>query len=110
MLVVPSVAHEPYAKALAPLLDGSQPIFLNPGHTGGGLHFLQELRKAGYKGPIKICETVSLTDVTRMEGQLRSASTATSRASDSARCPASTPTSCSISQGRCTRTSANSRA
>src|SRR5208337_3547576 len=26
MLVVPSVAHEPYARALAPLLDGSQPI------------------------------------------------------------------------------------
>ena len=50
MLVVPSVAHEPYARALAPLLDGSQPIFLNPGHTGGGLHFLHELRKAGYHG------------------------------------------------------------
>ena len=68
MLVVPSVAHEPYARALAPLLDGSQPIFLNPGHTGGGLHFLHELRKAGYTGPFKICETVSLTYVTRMEG------------------------------------------
>jgi opine dehydrogenase len=68
MLVVPSVAHEPYARALAPLLDGSQPIFLNPGHTGGGLHFLHELRKAGYAGPIKTCETVSLTYVTRMEG------------------------------------------
>ena len=68
MLVVPSVAHEPYARALAPLLDGSQPIFLNPGHTGGGLHFLRELRKAGYRGPIKTCETVSLTYVTRMEG------------------------------------------
>ena len=68
MLVVPSVAHEPYARALAPLLDGSQPIFLNPGHTGGGLHFLHELRKAGYHGPIKTCETVSLTYVTRMEG------------------------------------------
>lgn len=68
MLVVPSVAHEPYARALSFLLDGSQPIFLNPGHTGGGLHFLHELRKAGYKGPIKTCETVSLTYVTRMEG------------------------------------------
>ena len=40
MLVVPSVAHEPYARALAPLLRDGQPIFLNPGHTGGGLHFL----------------------------------------------------------------------
>jgi opine dehydrogenase len=68
MLVVPSVAHEPYARALAPLLDGSQPVFLNPGHTGGGLHFLHELRKTGYRGPIRTCETVSLTYVTRMEG------------------------------------------
>ncbi len=53
MLVVPSVAHEHYARALAPLLDGSQPIFINPGHTGGGLHFLHELRKAGYRGPVQ---------------------------------------------------------
>jgi opine dehydrogenase len=68
MLVVPSVAHESYARALAPLIDGRQPIFLNPGHTGGGLHFLHELRRAGYAGPVKICETVSLTYVTRMEG------------------------------------------
>src|SRR5262245_38152763 len=68
MLVVPSVAHETYARALAPLLDGSQPVFLNPGHTGGGLHFLYELRKAGYRGAVKTCETVSLAYVTRMEG------------------------------------------
>src|ERR1700686_2021511 len=27
MLVVPSVAHEAYARGLAPLLDGRQPIF-----------------------------------------------------------------------------------
>jgi len=68
MLVVPSVAHAAYARALAPLIDGSQPIFLNPGHTGGGLHFLHELRRAGYRGPLKSCETVTLTYITRMEG------------------------------------------
>jgi len=68
MLVVPSVAHEYYARALAPLIDGSQPIFINPGHTGGGLHFLQELRHAGYRGPVRSCETVTLTYITRMEG------------------------------------------
>src|SRR5271157_4990603 len=43
MLVVPGVAHSYYARALAPLIDGSVPIFINPGHTGGGLHFLHEL-------------------------------------------------------------------
>jgi opine dehydrogenase len=68
MLVVPSVAHEAYARALAPLLDGSQPIFLNPGHTGGGLHVLHELRRAGNRCPIKSCETVTLTYIARMEG------------------------------------------
>jgi opine dehydrogenase len=68
MLVVPSVAHAPYARALAPLIDGSRPIFLNPGHTGGGLHFLRELRRAGYGGPLWSCETVTLTYITRMEG------------------------------------------
>jgi opine dehydrogenase len=68
MLVVPSVAHEHYARALASLLDGSQPIFINPGHTGGGLHFLHELRNAGYRGAVRSCETVTLTYITRMEG------------------------------------------
>jgi opine dehydrogenase len=68
MLVVPSVAHEPYARALAAVLDGSQPIFINPGHTGGGLHFRHALRSSGYRGPLDSCETVTLTYITRMEG------------------------------------------
>ncbi|WP_149536773.1 NAD/NADP-dependent octopine/nopaline dehydrogenase family protein [Siccirubricoccus phaeus] len=68
MLVVPSVAHSHYARALAPLLDGSVPVMLNPGHTGGGLHFLNELRLAGYRGKLALCETVSLTYISRMEG------------------------------------------
>src|SRR5262249_18815369 len=67
MLVVPSVAHAHYARALAPLIDGGQPIFINPGHTGGGLHFLHELRNAGYRGPVRTCETITLTYITRME-------------------------------------------
>lgn len=68
MLVVPSVAHEPYAQALAPLLRPGQPILINPGHTGGGLHFLHALRGAGYRGDVRLCETVTLTYITRMEG------------------------------------------
>ena len=67
MLVVPSVAHAYYAHALARLIDGSQPIFINPGHTGGGLHFRQELRNAGYRGRVRSCETVTLTYIARME-------------------------------------------
>jgi opine dehydrogenase len=68
MLVVPGVAHAHYARALAPLIDGSQPVFVNPGHTGGGLHFQHELRSAGYRGPVRSCETVTLTYITRMGG------------------------------------------
>lgn len=68
MLVVPSVAHEYYAHALAPILTPDRPVFVNPGHTGGGLHFVHELRQAGYRQPVKTCETVTLTYITRMEG------------------------------------------
>ena len=68
MLVIPSVAHETYAQALAPLLRPDQPVFLNPGHTGGGLHFSWELKRAGFRGQPMTCESVTLTYITRMEG------------------------------------------
>lgn len=68
MLVVPSVAHEGYARALAPILDSKQIVYLNPGHTGGGLHFASELREAGGP-PVSICESVTLTYICRMEGE-----------------------------------------
>ena len=41
---------------------------LNPGHTGGGLHFLHSLRRAGYGGPVDIGETMTLTYICRMAG------------------------------------------
>ncbi len=68
MLVVPSVAHEHYAKELAPLLSPDIPIFVNPGHTCGGLHFVQCLREAGYADPVKTCESVTLTYICRKTG------------------------------------------
>ena len=55
MLVVPSSAHESYARTLAPLLSPDLPVYLNPGHTGGGLHFVNELRRAGYTQPVQTC-------------------------------------------------------
>jgi opine dehydrogenase len=71
MLVVPSVAHEFYARSLAPLLKQDQIVFLNPGHTGGGLNFVYELRQAGCSAQVKTCETVTLTYICRLvaEGQ-----------------------------------------
>jgi opine dehydrogenase len=69
MLVVPSIAHESYAGALAPVLPPGVPVFLNPGHTGGGLHFVRELRRAGYRGEVAACETVTLTYIARLEAE-----------------------------------------
>jgi opine dehydrogenase len=67
MLIVPSVAHAAYARELATVLGSGQPIFLNPGHTGGGLHFVHELREAGFRDEIKIAETVTLTYICRTQ-------------------------------------------
>jgi opine dehydrogenase len=69
MLVVPTVAHQDYARLLAPLIRPEQPVFLDPGHTGGGLNFVYELREAGYAGPVETCETVTLTYICRMVGE-----------------------------------------
>src|SRR5581483_3322686 len=66
MLVVPSVAHEYYAQGLAKLLNEDQVVLLNPGHTGGGLNFVYELRQAGCSAQIKTCETVTLTYICRL--------------------------------------------
>ena len=66
MLVVPSVAHQHYARSLASVLARNQPIFLDPGHTGGGLNFVYELREAGYTDPVETCETVTLTYISRL--------------------------------------------
>ncbi len=67
MLAVPSVAHEGYARALAPILKEEQVVYLNPGHTGGGLHFAAELRALAGP-PVPLCESVTLTYICRMEG------------------------------------------
>jgi len=68
MLVVPSVAHADYAAALAPLMRPDLPVFVNPGHTGGGLHFAAALRRAGYDRALRCCETVTLTYICRKGG------------------------------------------
>jgi len=70
MLVVPSVAHEYYARSLAPLLAPGMIVFLNPGHTGGVLHFSACLARANAPS-VLVCETVTLTYICRMEGPAR---------------------------------------
>jgi opine dehydrogenase len=67
VLVVPSVAHGPYATALAPLLPAGATVFLDPGHTGGALHFAAAFARAGGRA-VRLGETVTLTHICRMEG------------------------------------------
>ncbi len=66
-IIVPAVGHDYYAAALAALLPAGATIMLNPGHTGGALHFLKSFRDAGGK-PVTLCETTTLTYICRMEG------------------------------------------
>ena len=66
IIAAPSVAHEYLAKSLAGQLVDGQRVLLNPGHTGGSLHFANMLRGFGCPAKIKLCETVTLTYICRM--------------------------------------------
>jgi len=66
IIAAPAVAHEYLAKNLARQLADSQRVLLNPGHTGGSLHFATMLRAFGCRAKIKLCETVTLTYICRM--------------------------------------------
>ncbi len=68
LLVVPSIAHAGYGARLGRLLQPGQIVLLNPGHTLGGLHFAAGLRAAGYRGPLRLGETATLTYATRLVG------------------------------------------
>ena len=71
IITAPSVAHEYLAKKLAARLADGQRILLNPGHTGGSLHFAALLRNAGCMADTKLCETVTLTYICRMPAPAR---------------------------------------
>jgi opine dehydrogenase len=66
VVTVPAVAHEYLARSLAPHLSGGQIVLLNPGHTGGALHFARLLRSFGCQVDFRLCETVTLTYICRM--------------------------------------------
>ncbi|MAS33112.1 MAG: NADP transhydrogenase subunit alpha [Anaerolineaceae bacterium] len=68
MLAVPVTAHAYYAELLAPYLTADHIVFLNPGHTGGGLHFMQTLRDSGVTTPVRTCEVSTLTYTSRITG------------------------------------------
>jgi opine dehydrogenase len=66
IVAAPAVAHEYIGMALAPHLCGGQRILLNPGHTGGSLHFANVLCRARAAAKVQLCETVTLTYICRM--------------------------------------------
>ena len=66
IIASPAVAHEYLAKSLAQYLSDGQMILLNPGHTGGSLHFANLLRTLGCQAKVKLCETVTLTYICRL--------------------------------------------
>lgn len=66
VVTTPAVGHEYLAKGIASYLTDGQKILLNPGHTGGALHFANLLRQLGCKAQIQLCETVTLTYICRM--------------------------------------------
>ncbi|HEY1372385.1 MAG TPA: NAD/NADP octopine/nopaline dehydrogenase family protein [Candidatus Binatia bacterium] len=63
MVAAPALAHAGLAAALAPHLKTGQVVLLNPGHTGGSLHFASALRRLGVSATV--CETVTLTYICR---------------------------------------------
>jgi opine dehydrogenase len=66
IIATPAVGHEYVAKNLVNYLVDGHRILLNPGHTGGSLHFANLLRALGCKADLHVCETVTLTYICRM--------------------------------------------
>jgi opine dehydrogenase len=66
IVAAPAVAHGYLAQSMAAHLQDGQRILLNPGHTGGSLHFANMLRRRGNKATVTLCETVTLTYICRM--------------------------------------------
>jgi opine dehydrogenase len=67
LVCVPSTAHEAMASLLAPVLRPHATVLLNPGHTGGALHFLQAVRKSGFSEKFSLGETNTLTYIARKQ-------------------------------------------
>ncbi len=68
MVVLPSTAHGPIAKVMAPYLKDGQIVILNPGRTCGAIEFRQTIHKAGCKANVIIAEAETLIYASRSEG------------------------------------------
>jgi opine dehydrogenase len=68
MLCVPTSAHDFFVDSLAEVLAPGQPVFLNPGHVGGGLYLANEIHRRTGRADIPFGETTTLTYGARMAG------------------------------------------
>ena len=68
MLCVPTSAHDHFAATLGDVLEPGQPVFLNPGHVGGGLYLAHEIHRRSGRTDIPFGETTTLTYGSRMTG------------------------------------------
>ena len=68
VVAVPTTAHAYVADRIGKCLSDGQLVLLNPGHTLGGLEFRNRLRRNSIKKKIKLCETMTLTYITRLRG------------------------------------------
>jgi len=66
MITVPAFGHDYYANACAPFLHNGQIVVLNPGSTGGALHFADKLRSLRKGSVPAVCETNTLTYICRL--------------------------------------------
>jgi len=66
VVATPALGHEYLAKGIANYLADGQRVLLNPGHTGGALHFANLLRALDCKAQVRLCETATLTYICRM--------------------------------------------
>jgi len=68
VIAVPAFGHEYFAKNLATILQDHHKVLLNPGSSGGSLHFLNKFRNAGGHANFTLGETSTLTYAARKEG------------------------------------------
>lgn len=64
-VVVPTTAHDYFAREMAPFLKPRMPVLLNPGHTAGALHFRHVLDEVGAPD-VDLCETNTNIYITRI--------------------------------------------
>lgn len=66
MMTIPGPGHALYAKQMAPHLTADSVVLMNPGHSGGALHFAAALRAEGASAGFGLGETNTLSYISRI--------------------------------------------